>query len=227
MTVTVSNNYSAIDVLVSKGFKADKFRVIHNVFPLPQMQNTKRESDIPTIISVARFTKVKDYKTALKSIRLLTQKNPALRFKYLIIGYGELELEIRKMIDDLSLNDIVEIKINPNNIFEHLINSDIYLSSSLFEGTSNSILEAMYARLPIVATDVGDNSYLVTDENGFLTDVKDVDCIADRLSLLLLDKALREKMGDMSREIVLTRFSRKAFMQKNLHLLNSLENGKN
>lgn len=47
--------------------------------------------------------------------------------------------------------------------------ADIYLSTSLFEGTSNSIMEAMNADLPIVATNVGDNGLLVKNEiNGFL-----------------------------------------------------------
>jgi glycosyltransferase involved in cell wall biosynthesis len=46
----------------------------------------------------------------------------------------------------------------------YLKESVIFLSTSLFEGVSNSIMEAMIAGLPVVATDVGDNSYFVKND---------------------------------------------------------------
>ena len=85
---------------------------------------------------------------------------------------------------------------NPSNLDEYLSKSDIYLSTSLFEGLSNSIMEAMAYSLPIIATDVGDNNYLVQDGyNGFVTNVKDVDEIAKKLLSLVIDKEKRLKMG--------------------------------
>ena len=223
MTKTIANNYSSIEPLLKSGFKDDKFSVIHNVFPLPLTEDVVvNSSSLSTIVSVARFTAQKDYYSALKSIALLKDKCCDIKFRYLIIGYGELEDEIRKNIDELGLGDVVEIKINPNNIFENLVNSDIYLSTSLFEGTSNSILEAMYAELPVVATNVGDNSYMVTEENGFLTEIKNVDDISDKLSILLQNKEVREKMGCISKKIVLERFSKDMFAKRNFDLLEEL-----
>lgn len=224
-TKTVSNNYKAVEVLVKRGFRPDKFKVIHNMFYKPSVISEK-SSDVITIISVGRFVVAKDYRTSLASIAKLKTDNHELKFRYLIIGYGELEAEIREMVDEMSLNDIVEIKINPDNILEYLVNSDIYLSTSLFEGTSNSILEAMYAKLPIVATNVGDNSYMISKENGFLTDIRDVKTISDKLTLLLNDREKRIQMGIASRNIVEEKFSREIFAKKNFDLLNELTNAK-
>lgn len=223
LTLNISNNHRAVETLVDKGFKRNKFKVIHNVFPLPKNITTRTiNNSYIQIVSVGRFVESKDYRTALRAIAQLKSNNRKIDFKYLVIGYGSLETDIRQMIKDLSLDDIVEIKINPNNIFEYLTNSDIYLSTSLFEGTSNSILEGMYAGLPIVATNVGDNSYMVKEDNGFLTDVKDVETITNCLSILLQDKELRAKMGASSENIVESSFSQTAFAENNFNLLKNL-----
>ena len=226
MSLTISNNYNAVNLLLNVGFKSSKFKVVHNVFPVPIVDNLKVFNNLKlSIISVGRFVQAKDYATSLKSIAMLRNKCPTIKFKYLIIGYGEQEGLIRQMIKDLELDDVVEIKINPNNIFEYLVNSDIYLSTSLFEGTSNSILEALYAALPVVATNVGDNSYMVEDKNGFLVKLKDVEDISDKLKILLLDDNMRKVMGRESKKIVLERFSIEAFAENNFKILAYLENG--
>lgn len=222
-TCTISNNNSAVSILAKCGFKESKFEVVHNVFPKPVGEFVRSKRDVLTIITVGRFVPAKDYETALRAIATLRTKQSVIPFKFVIIGYGELEAQIRRWIDELKLTDIVEVKINPNNIFENLVNADIYLSTSLFEGTSNSILEAMYAQLPVVATNVGDNSYMVKEENGFLTEIKDVETIADKLSFLLNNKEIRKKMSAASKEIVETRFSQEAFAKKNFELLEKLQ----
>ena len=156
------------------------------------------------------------------AIKLLYEKSP-IKFQYYIVGYGELESEIVCIINDYMLNDVVKIFINPDNIPELLINSDIYLSTSLFEGTSNSILEAMYANIPIVATDVGDNSYMVTDDNGFLVKPKDATLISEKLLYLLLNSTIRKQMGNKSKERVVNNFGSEVFKRRNFLLLEDLE----
>ena len=74
------------------------------------------------------------------------------------------------MISLLDLEKEVTILINPPNIHDILKSCDIYLSTSLFEGLSNSIMEAMSTGLPVIATDVGDNRYLLRmDTTGILS----------------------------------------------------------
>ena len=86
-----------------------------------------------------------------------------------------MENEIRLLVRQLKLNTEVENLINPPNIPDILNACDIYLSTSLYEGLSNSIMESMVAGLPVVATNVGDNQYLIKDDyNGFLVPCRDI-----------------------------------------------------
>ena len=71
------------------------------------------------------------------------------------------------------------------------------------EGFSNSLIEYMQARRPIVCTDSGGNPELVQDgKNGFLVPVGDVNALAERLVVLLADSALARRLGDAARETV-------------------------
>lgn len=222
LTLSVANNFSAKEFLSNHGFKNEKIKVIHNVFLPSKIETDSVDKQTSTIISVGRFVPEKDYETALRAMHRLKEKG--LDFKYQIIGYGMLEQEIRNQIHAFGLDDCVQVLINPTNIAAYLAKADVFLQTSLFEGTSNAILEAMYAQLPIVATKVGDNHYMVTQENGFLTEVKDYEVIAEKLILLLQDNVLRERMGEKSREIVGKEFSLDAFRKRHFELLDSLIN---
>ena len=106
--------------------------------------------------------------------------------------------------------------------------ADIYLSTSLFEGTSNSIMEAMNAGLPVVATKVGDNARLVHDGvNGFLCLPRDAPALAEKLSLLLASPDLRDRMGGESTRILADDFSADAFLRAYQSLVDRLLPGKN
>lgn len=89
---------------------------------------------------------------------------PTIMFKFIIVGYGELESQVRQWVNAYKVGSFTEILINPNNIPQLEYDADIYLSTSLFEGTSNSIMEGMNANLPVVCTDVGDNYCLVKEK---------------------------------------------------------------
>lgn len=137
-----------------------------------------------------------------------------------IVGYGELEGKIRNWIKEYEITDITTIYINPDNIPELLEQADIYISTSLFEGTSNSIMEAMNANLPIVATKVGDNEYLIhSNENGYLCDVGDYQNISKLLLKLITDYNLRITLGKQSKVLLSEEFSMDLFKNRYLSFL--------
>lgn len=85
---------------------------------------------------------------------------------------------------------------------------DVFVFPSLSEGLSLSLLEAMAAGLPVVATDVGGNPEIVRPgETGFLVPVRDPETLADRILTLLRDQALARAFGEAGRERVRQRFS--------------------
>jgi len=117
------------------------------------------------------------------------------------------------------LENIVEIRLDPPNIGELLAGSDIYLSTSRFEGTSNSIMEAMNHSLPVVATDVGDNGVLIAEgETGYLCGIGDWMALSDRLKTLIAEHRTIA-MGAASRHRLETLFSGAKFAESYLKLI--------
>lgn len=215
----ILNCYSGEEYFLEKGFKRNKIVVIPNCFEniTPFKEKIKVGSRIE-IISVGRFVEQKDYYTALSVIRTIKERYPNIR--YTIVGYGELEASIRRRISEMKLGDYVEIYINPNNIPDLLDRADIYLSTSLFEGTSNSLMEAMNADLPIVATDVGDNAKLVLHgASGFLTEVCDVNTLSDYLEKLISSRELRVTFGKRAKELLEEKYSIDRFRERYRQLI--------
>ena len=217
---TIFNNYKGEQNSHRFGLDENKNIVISNCLESQvDVSSNIRFNPFSTIISVGRFVKEKDYKTALEAIKVLHDKE--YKFKYIILGYGELECEIRKLIQKFAIEDIVEIIIRPLNVYSYLSTSDIYLSTSIFEGTSNSILEAMNCDLPIIATNAGDNNFLVEEAfNGYLLNKKDVNGLSKRLESLLIDKTLRETLGENNKDVIERKFSLQVFEKKYFELVN-------
>jgi len=226
---TVFNNYSARDKFILRGFKPEKIHVIQNaiepgnISAVKNPMSGKRSSDDKIkIITVGRFVKQKDYRTALLAFRELVARRPESNFIYNIVGYGPLESEIRSETERLKIDQKVKIFINPSNIPEILNESDIFLSTSLFEGVSNSIMEAMVAGLPIVATDVGDNQYLIKDgSNGYLVPCRDVSKIVDKIEDLSRSEEKRKEFGRNSHKILETEFSKARLLEDYMELFSS------
>lgn len=220
---TVFNNYSAKDKFERRGFKSGKIFVIHNATRVYKEGEKEDRGKDKIIISVSRFVKPKDFTTALYSIKEVIEAGRGENLRYYIVGYGPLEDYIRSLIVFLDLEKHVEILIKPENIPEILHHSDIYLSTSLFEGLSNSIMEAMSAGLPVIGTDVGDNRYLIEDGyNGFIVPCMDVQVITDRILYLLNNEEIRKEYGTNSREKIEKEFSETELMKHYYELFTRL-----
>lgn len=218
----ISNSFSGKDNFIRKGFKEDRIVVIPNCFENIRVYSPKPVKEILRIITVGRFVPQKDYETAIRSIAELRKHCSNIKFD--IVGYGILESQIRSWVKTYRIDDITTIYLNPNNIAELLDNADIYLSTSLFEGTSNSIMEAMNADLPIVATDVGDNNCLVqNNQNGKLCASGDYISISKELELLVGNSDYRKTMGEKSKEFLISKYSKEIFLERYLKLLHDEE----
>lgn len=219
--VTVFNNFSGKEKFRKRGFNPDKIHVIQNAIELDNRQ-AKEESNPGNeikIVTVGRFVNQKDYPTALKSFRLLKDRCRTTRFRYIIIGYGPLENEIRSLAHELEITSDIQIMINPPNIQEILRSSDIFLSTSLFEGVSNAIMEAMVAGLPIVATEVGDNKHLIRNSfNGYLVPCKNTGLVVQKLGYLCESEEKRRTFGKNSRLILERDFSMSLLVENYISL---------
>jgi glycosyltransferase involved in cell wall biosynthesis len=222
---SIFNNYSAKDKFIKRGFRADKIFVIHNAIEIPKpSMSAKNERSNIRVVTVSRFVEQKDFRTALKSFKKLLDKTSGKSIHYYILGYGPLETDINSFAVNLNIKDKIKILINPKDIPEILKDCDIYLSTSLFEGLSNSIMEAMVAGLPVVATDVGDNRYLIEEgSNGYLVPCKAIDMIADRLKLLAESEETRKKFGEFSQIRIREEFSQRNLIENYLKVISEFQ----
>lgn len=209
-TSTIFNSFSGEEAFIKKGFKAGKCLTIPNCVESLPAPVQREDRACKRIITVARFHPQKDYETLVKTVAELarTRNDVALD----IVGCGPLESRIRAWVEEYGISGIVRFHIDPDNIQDLLNQADIYLSTSLFEGTSNSIMEAMCACLPVVATDVGDNHFLVKDGvSGNLHKVGDYAGLAQSVGALLDDYRKRMDMGAAGYRIIEEKYTLSEF----------------
>ena len=121
----------------------------------------KIKNEVFTIGLVGRVVEIKDIKTALKAIKVVSE---SIKVKFYVLGPTDEEpeyyQECLEMINVLELENIVEFKGNVN-VLEWYPKLDLVLLSSVSEGQPLVLLEAMSAGIPCVATDVGACSEII------------------------------------------------------------------
>lgn len=170
---------------------------------------------------VATFKPAKDHATFLEAARILADQRA--RAKFLLLGYGPLEGEIRAQIAALGLVDRVIIARAERVRPEHYAACDITGLSSTEEGFSNVLLEGMAMGIAQVATDVGGNPEAIENGvNGFLVTQRMPDMLAGAWICLLSDGELRRRMGQAARQAVEQRFSMARMVQETEVLLEGI-----
>lgn len=160
---------------------------------------------------VGSLFKVKGLPYLIEAVNKVIKHHP--EFILLIAGLGDQEESLRQQIDTMGLQKNVVLLGFRDDIPSLLNLFDVYLCSSISEGLSLSILEAMASGLPVVATDVGGNSELIKDNvNGFLVPPCDPHQLAKKIIVLLENRKLREDMGKVGVEIAEKMFSLKSMI---------------
>lgn len=177
--------------------------------------------NIPLLISVANLVPYKDYFSVLDALKEL--KTEGYEFYYLILGDGPMRLVIESKIADYNLQQNIRIVGNVQNVSEYLKVSDIFIHSSKGEGCSNAILEAMAAGLPIIASDTGGTSEIVTNEVGMLFEYKNHNQLKDCLVLLIKDTEKRVEYGSSSYDKAVRDFTVLRMMEDYYNLMENLK----
>lgn len=212
-TGTIYNCHSGAEYFSTKGFCKSKNIVIPNGFLDIAQPIVREDKPIKHIVTTGRFVPQKDYLTMIQTLSKL--KSMRHDFVMDIIGYGVEEANIRNWIKEYDVEDITNIYIKPDNVQDIVRSADIYLSTSLFEGTSNSIMEALNWSMPVVATDVGDNRYMITNEvNGMLHPIGDTEGMAHSIATLLDSTELRNQYGRRSNQHLLNNYSLETFEKR-------------
>lgn len=147
-----------------------------------------------TLGTVAIFSEQKGLTFLLESAAKVINVLPKARF--ILVGDGPLRQELENKSRDLGLNSRVLFTGLRTDVHELLLAFDVFLMSSLWEGMALTLLEAMAAGKPVVATDVGDNSIIVKHGiTGYIVRPKDAGQMADSILQLANDPLTKDKMG--------------------------------
>lgn len=195
----------------------DKVTTIHNGIPIQDLQTKKvKQGDQPCkVIMVARFDDQKDQITLIQALGLLENKNWVMEF----IGSGPTLEYCKQKVNKLGLENKIKFLGQQRNVKDFLNESDIFVLSTNYEGFPLTILEAMRAKLPVIATDVGGNNESIIDkETGFLTKKNDVHDLSKALSTLIDDRGLALNMGECGYNRFIENFTHDLMLKKILKI---------
>jgi L-malate glycosyltransferase len=211
--VTVSSELKGH--LVAEGFPAAKVSVIYNGIDVgarpdqAMRARVRRElgvaDDSVVVGTIARLDPVKDLGTLIAAIDSATARSRKMTL--LVIGEGSERAELERAARASAVPAAIRFLGHREDARDLLAACDLYANSSISEGISLTILEAMAAELPIVATRVGGTPEIVDDSCGRLVPSRNPGALAAILAQLSADPALRGRLGHAARARVEQRFT--------------------
>ncbi|WP_340679159.1 glycosyltransferase [Paraglaciecola sp.] len=173
--------------------------------------------------TIARLDPIKNHTMMLKAFRQVIDAGIAA--KLVIVGDGEERQNIETLINDLDLSTQVILTGYEAKPQALLAMMDIYLLSSLSEGTSMTLLEAMSLGKPCVVTDAGGNPEIIKNNiNGLVTPNNNPDKFSDAIKVLALSKKQRLLFGQSSRQIFAQKFTRGIMFKSYFNLYLNMSN---
>ena len=179
-------------IKVYNGISCDEFNIKIDV------KAKKRSLNIPNsykvVGSVGRLWKQKAPQNFIKAIPIVLEKCPKTMF--VLVGNGPLKDELKELTKKLKIQQSVMFMGWRKDINEILVVFDVFVQTSLWEGLSLSIMEAMACRRPVVASNIkGNNELIEHGKNGFLVNPNDSVELANGIINLLKDDSMANKFG--------------------------------
>lgn len=198
--ILVCQTQMAVDILRNEYGVKTKAVIIPN--PITSNLPEWKGQDSKEIITAARLTEQKNMPMMINAFEKLHQDHPDYRLA--IYGEGELRSELEALVKSKGLQECVSFPGFAKNVHEVMQNAYMYVSSSDYEGISNSMLESLGIGLPIVCTDcpVGGAGMFIKDgDSGLLTPVGDTEAFYQAMKRFVEDKELLHKCSKNSRAI--------------------------
>jgi glycosyltransferase involved in cell wall biosynthesis len=195
-----------------------QMNVVHNGLPDVPFRAPAAEGAQVNIAMVARFAPPKDHESVL---RALTQLH--CDFNLWFIGEGPTLSQVRTEAVRAGIRDRVAFMGARKDVPELLSKAHIFVLASNYEGLPISILEAMRAALPVVASDVGGVPECVHHgTTGFLVPRADVNSLRASLRRLIASPILRGQMGQAGRNLFQERFTAALMVRETLRVYESV-----
>jgi len=162
---------------------------------------------------VAQLEDHKGHRYLIEATRIIKEETP--RIKLIVVGSGSLELELSRQVQDLGVEDLVFFLGFREDVPRILASLDLFVLSSHMEGLGSSIMDAMAAKLPVVATRAGGIPEIVVHrETGLLVPPRSPSALAEAVLKLYKDRKLAAAMGEKGFQVVHETFSAEAMAER-------------
>ena len=176
--------------------RADRSVVIPNAVDVAAFRHTHHSAQTPRILTVGRLAFPKAFAVLLRALAIVEPGT----FRAAIAGDGPQRDQLEGDVAALGLSDAVQLLGTRPDVVDLLADSDIFVLSSRSECLPMSVIEAMAAGLPVVASAVGGMPELVENgRTGILVPPDDPAPLADAIARLAGDAGLRRRMGEAGR----------------------------
>jgi hypothetical protein len=203
----------------SSGLPAGSIATVYHGVPRPGRSEVERGGE-PTLLTVARHDPVKGIDVLLRAMTLVPSPT-----RVVIIGSGPETGRLEGLRDELGLGDRVELRSLPWDVraADLMWAYDGLVLPSRLEGFPVTIVEAMLAGTPVVATDVGSVREAVRDgDTGWVVAPEDPDALAGAIAELVADLPAARGMAERGRRIATEQFTIEATVESYLDLYRSL-----
>ena len=202
----------AEDIFAITGIPLEKIKVIRNPVITPELKDLATapvdhewllQKDIPVLLGIGRLGRQKNFELLIKAFNEMRSR---IDCRLIILGEGRRRSSLEKLVNRLGLNEYVELPGFVVNPFAYLAKSDLFVLSSLWEGSPNALAEALALGIPVVSTDCdsGPHEILQDSRYGRLVPVNDDEKLAEAmistLSNPLQSEILREAVAEYTIE---------------------------
>jgi glycosyltransferase involved in cell wall biosynthesis len=220
----IAVNGFIMDSLIAHGVNREKIVVIPNGVEPRQNEDVKVNlsglknslcltGDEKLVVTAGRLSRVKNVELLLNAGKRVVERVP--RVKFIIVGDGPRRHHLEELTSNLGMASHVMFVGWQKDIKEFLSLMDTFVTTSLMEGASFAILEAMALAKPVIATNVGGNPELiVAGKTGYLVQYNDVNALASSIINILTDKQMALRMGKAGRKRVVMNFQAKQMIKR-------------
>ena len=205
-TAIVSNSREGDEYWESRTRKGASRYIVPNAIPLDEIANAPRADGVgapndrgPLLLNAGRFEHQKNFETFVRAIHLVSLERPV---RALCCGEGSLRGTVERLIDELGLSAQVGLVGYSPNLWGLMKRADLLVSTSLFEGSPNVVLEAMACGCPLVVSDIPTHREILNEATSAFVDPHSPRHIAGTILAVLNDPDGAARRAELARQQV-------------------------
>jgi sugar transferase (PEP-CTERM/EpsH1 system associated) len=201
------------------GLKEDKLKIIMNGVSLNEYYPSQDKHDQYTICTVGRANPVKNQKLLIEAFNILKKRGEEYaKLQLQIIGGGPIFDELKQQVKTLGLESQVTLLGYRTDVADIMRKADLFVLCSVYEAMPMTILEAMACELPVIATNVGGVSHMVSNNEAWIIESNNAEVLANTIATAYSDKPLAHKKAKQGKQLVGNNYSIERMVQAYMDL---------